>query len=131
MTANTKKNGLNQLISIIILVILGIVAFYVADQYIGILPKGWYSNLGLGISKDKIGETVKLTMQEKFNSDPQFSKFHLTVTQVQVLSKGGSQYQGIAKVTYEGRPNDVLVEITVDGKNVLWQAPPGAFAFLL
>jgi len=85
---------------------------------------------GCGLSKDQIGETVKTSMQEKFDSDPQFKDWHLTVTGVQVLSKGGNQYQGIAKITYESTSHDVSVEITADGKNVMWQTAPGAFTFV-
>jgi len=85
---------------------------------------------GCGLSKEQIGETVKSSMQEKFNSDPQFKKWRLTVTDVQVLSKGGNQYQGIAKITHEGTSHDVPVEITVDGNNVMWQVAPGGFAFI-
>jgi len=86
--------------------------------------------VGCGLSKEQIGEIVKTSMQEKFESDPQFKDWHLTVTGVQVLSKGGNQYQGIAKITHEGTPHDVPVEITADGINVIWQVAPGAFTFV-
>jgi hypothetical protein len=85
---------------------------------------------GCAQSKEQIGEIVKASMQEKFNSDPQFKDYHFTVTSVQVLSKGGNQYQGLAKITYESTSYDTPVEITVDGAKVMWQAPPGAFGFV-
>ena len=85
---------------------------------------------GCGQSKEQIGETVKSSMQDKFNSDPQFINWHLTVTSVQVLSKGGNQYEGIAKITHEGTSHDVPVQITADGNNVMWQVLPGGFAFI-
>ena len=87
--------------------------------------------VGCGLSKEQIGETVKSSMQEKFDSDHQFKEWHLTVTSVQVLSKGGNQYEGIAKITHEGTSHDVPVQITADGNNVMWQVAPGGFAFIL
>jgi hypothetical protein len=33
--------------------------------------------------------------------------------------------------TYKDSPHDVAVDITVDGNQVMWQAPPGAFEFVL
>ena len=86
---------------------------------------------GCGLSKDDIAATVKTSMQQTFDSDPQFRDWHLRVTGVQVLRKGGNQYQGMAKITYEGTSHDVPVEITVDGRDVMWQTAPGAFLFVV
>ena len=57
--------------------------------------------VGCGMSKEEISQTVKTSMQSKFNTDPQFKNWHFTVTDVQVLSKGGNLYSGIAKVSYK------------------------------
>lgn len=86
--------------------------------------------MSCGPSVDQIGETVKTSMQQKFDSDTQFKKWHLSVTRVQVLKQGENRYQGIATVMHEGESHDVPVEITADGSNVMWQAPPGAFMFV-
>lgn len=86
--------------------------------------------IGCGQSTDQIGETVKTTMQQKFDSDAQFKKWHLSVTRVQVLKQGENRYQGIATVVYEGESHDVLVEITADGSDVMWHAPSGSFMFV-
>lgn len=87
--------------------------------------------VGCGMSKDQISQTVKTSMQEKFDSDSQFKDLHLTVTEVRVLSKGGNLYGGIARIAYKGSSHDVAVDITVDGNNVMWQVAPGAFAFVI
>lgn len=89
------------------------------------------ATVGCGMSKEEISQTVKTSMQSKFNTDPQFKNLHFTVTDVQVLSKGGNLYTGIAKVSYKEFLHDVAVDITVDGNQVMWQAPPGAFGFIL
>ena len=83
-----------------------------------------------GLSKGQISEIVKTSMQEKFNSDYQFKDWNLTVIGVQIISKGGSQYQGIARITHEGTSHAIPVEITVDGNNVMWKSAPGAFMFV-
>lgn len=86
--------------------------------------------VGCSMSTEQIGETVKSSMQQKFDSDGQFKEWHLSVTRVQVLKEGGNRFKGIANVMHEGTPHDVPVEITVDGSNVMWQVQPGAFMFV-
>ena len=83
-----------------------------------------------GQSTDQIGETVKTSMQQKFDSDAQFKNSRLSVTRVQVLKQGENRYQGIATVMHEGESHDVPIEITADGSNVMWLAPSGSFMFV-
>ncbi len=78
-----------------------------------------------------IAERVKASMQQKFDTDPNMKNWHLAVTGVTVLKKGGNQYQGLAKIMYKNNTHDVLVEITADWNNTLWQAPPGSFLFVV
>ncbi len=86
--------------------------------------------VGCGMSTEQIGETVKTSMQQKFDSDAQFKEWHLFVTRVQVLKQGENRFQGIATVVHEGTTHDIPVEITADGSNVMWQVQPGAFMFV-
>jgi len=86
--------------------------------------------VGCGPSVDQIGETVKTSMQQKFDSDAPFKEWHLSVIRVQVLKQGENRYQGIATVMHEGVSHDVPVEITADGSNIMWQVQPGAFMFV-
>lgn len=86
---------------------------------------------GCGPSTQDIAKVVKTSMQEKFDSDPEFSKWHLTVSSVDVVRQSGNTYQGLAHVTYKGATHDVGVDITADGSNVIWKAPPGSFLFVV
>lgn len=86
--------------------------------------------VGCGQSTDQIGETVKTSMQQKFDSDTQFKKWNLSVTSVQVLKQGAHRYIGMVTVVHEGESHDVPVEITADGSNLMWQVQPGAFMFV-
>ena len=83
-----------------------------------------------GASNEQIAENVKLSMQQTFNTDSRFTSWHLTVTSVTVIKQSGNQYQGIAKILYNGASHDVSVEITGDEKKVMWKTDPGAFLFV-
>lgn len=85
---------------------------------------------GCGMSPEDIGETVKSSMQETLSTNSNFKEQNLRVQNVQVLKKGGNAYKGIASISYKGTSHDVPIEITVDGKNVMWEAAPGAFMFI-
>jgi hypothetical protein len=87
--------------------------------------------LGCNLLDAPVGDTVKQSMQSKFDTDPQFRKFHFVVTNVQVASKSGNTYSGIASIKYHNVVHDVVIEVTSDGQNIVWQAQPGAFAFVL
>lgn len=86
--------------------------------------------VGCGMSNEEISSTVQLSMQQKFNTDPQFSTYGFKVEGVQVLKQSENQYQGLVKIRYSGDAHDVPVQVTVDGRNVMWTAQPGAFMFV-
>ncbi len=81
-------------------------------------------------STQDISQVIKTSMQEKFDSDADFSKHHLTVTSVDVVHQNANTYQGLAHLSYKGTTHDVEVDITADGSNVIWKAPPGSFLFV-
>jgi len=85
---------------------------------------------GCSPSSQDIGETVKVSMQQKFDSDAQFKKWHLQVRSVQAVKQDGNRYQGVAAVVYKGTSHDVPVDITADGSNVIWKTDPGGFVFV-
>ncbi len=85
---------------------------------------------GCGMSKEDVGDTVETSMQDFLNSDPNFFEYKMAVTSVQVFKKGGNIYKGLASIMHEGKSHNVIVEIIVDGDNVMWEAAPGSFMFL-
>ena len=85
---------------------------------------------GCGLSPEAIGETVRESMQEKFNTDSDFKEHDLMVDSVQLSKKGDNSYKGLVAVIYKQSAYDVTVEILVDGENVLWEAAPGSFHFI-
>ena len=85
---------------------------------------------GCGMSNEEIATTVRQSMQSKFDGDAQFKTYEFKVENVQVLKQTENQYQGIAKILYSGDRHDVPVQVTVDGKSVMWSAQPGVFLFV-
>ena len=81
-----------------------------------------------------IAETVKQSMQESLSSDEIFQKYGLQVASVQVFHEGGSKYRGLADIyglaDDRRQVHQIVVQITVDGDELMWEAPPGSFDFL-
>ncbi len=86
--------------------------------------------LGCGATDEQIGDTVRTSMQNTFDTDPQFAQWHLQVTHVQVVHQTDNLYQGIATVMFRVTSHSVPVQVTYDGKNVVWKTEPGAFLFV-
>lgn len=74
---------------------------------------------------------VKISMQQKLDTDPDLSRYDLKVVDVVLVNKSGNEYKGIATVkTKDGTKHDVPVDVTSDKDNTIWDAPPGAFLFV-
>ncbi len=83
-----------------------------------------------GKSPGDIGETVKQSMQQSMDTDPNFSPYDLRIVKVDVVKASGNEYNGIATVrTPKGSEHPVAVKVTADGEKVLWNTEPGAFLF--
>ncbi|MGD9618523.1 MAG: hypothetical protein AB7G47_12000 [Mycolicibacterium sp.] len=69
-------------------------------------------------------------MQREFDTDPDPAELALDVLDVQLVNKSGNEYKGIAAIRAgNGVKEDVQVEVTADGDNVLWEIPAGALLF--
>jgi len=80
-------------------------------------------------STDEIGRQVKVMFQQKMNQDPEFSKYHLFVSRVDVVQEEGNKYQAIATVLMKGREHSVSMKILADGHQVMYETDPGALLF--
>ncbi len=82
------------------------------------------------MSSTDISAMVKESMQRQLSTDSDLSPYHLQVQTVDVINKSGNEYDGMAVVrSAKGIDHNVKIEVTADGDRVLWQAPPGSFAF--
>lgn len=81
-------------------------------------------------STEDVSAGVKQSMQDKFNTDANFSKYDMTVTKVVVVRSDRNRYEGVATVRVNNANHDVSVQVTADDKGVIWTTEPGTFAFL-
>ena len=86
--------------------------------------------IGCGMPIEQVENLTRESMQQSFDTDAQFVKWHMTVSSIQVLKQGHNHYQGIAKVSLNGEFYTVPVDIITDGSKVMWKAESGAFNFL-
>lgn len=83
-----------------------------------------------GSLSESAAATVRESMQRDLDNNPELGTLGLRVVDVNLVHKSGNEYKGIATVrTRDGVTHDVSVDVTADGAGVLWETPPGAFAF--
>jgi len=83
-----------------------------------------------GKSKKDIEEMVTISMQDTFDNDPKFQKFHLKVDSVTVIRAEGNTYNGLVAVDYKGTLHNIPIEVTVGNDSLMWKTSQGAFLFL-
>lgn len=103
---------------------LVIIAFWVI---VGLLA---YEMIGGRMSSDELGYEVKASMQESFRSNPELSRYSLSITDLTVVKVEGNQYRGLASVSHEGEIHKLPVEITYDGDSFMWNTDGSNFGFL-
>lgn len=78
----------------------------------------------------EVADMVRASLQREFDTNPDLAELDLDVLDVQLVNKSGNEYKGIATIRAgNGEKEDVSVEVTADGDNVLWEIPPGALIF--
>jgi hypothetical protein len=83
-------------------------------------------------NKPDIGGVVQTSMQDFCDTDPGFASRGLTVVKVSVVRADGSRYDGVAVIrARNGAEHNVPVQITADGRGLMWQTPPWALAPVL
>jgi hypothetical protein len=85
---------------------------------------------GCGPSIDALSETVRNSMQQQFDTNEQFKSYGLKVEKVTLVHEQDKKYKGVASVVLDGKAHEVIITVTADGNNVIWEAPPGSFMFI-
>jgi hypothetical protein len=81
---------------------------------------------------EHLTQEVEQSMQEKFDSDPKFSKYDIRVEKVALVKESGNKYDGIATVHTPGSSDhEVSIDVVADRSNMMWKTQPGAFLFLI
>lgn len=86
--------------------------------------------ISCGLSKEELSQGVRDSMQQTFNTNADYKEYKLQVSSVDVIQESENKFKGIAHVNFDGSIHDVPVEITVDGKQFMWNSEPGAFTFI-
>jgi len=97
--------------------------------FCGLMLSTLFTSCGKSISD--IEQMVAVSMQETFDTDPDFKTFNIKVEEVSVVKSEGNKYEGIATVDYKGTLHNVSIRVTVGDDNLIWKTDKGAFMFLL
>ena len=83
---------------------------------------------GCNPSPDELAKQVEASKQSTLDSDTDLTHLKLRVVKIMVVNDSGNKYQGIATVkTPKGPERQVGLQITADGKNMMWKTENGAF----
>jgi hypothetical protein len=113
-----RKSGLQKILFCAGLVVVAVAAWHLYSQHEDLSREA------------HINSEVKESMQHTFETDPQFAKYHLVVSRVDVRHKSGNDYEGWALVqSPEAVDHDVAIHVTAEGDRIMWQSDRGAFAW--
>ena len=86
--------------------------------------------LGCRMASEDVASTVESSLQEELDTGTRFQEFDVEVDKVDVVHEEGNVYRGQAVLQYSGEEHRVPVDITVEGRNVMWRIEPDALMFL-
>lgn len=86
--------------------------------------------ISCGNSTSEIAETVKYSLQETLDTDPDFKGYNLKVKSVDVMHQSGNSYKGFAYIDFKNKEHNIKIDILADGDDVMWEAPEGSFLFI-
>ena len=82
-------------------------------------------------TKETLSNEVKVWLQERFDSDERFSKYHMQVKSVTLVKESNNKFKGIADIEYKNKVYQVVVNVTQDNDNSIFEVENGAFLFLM
>lgn len=92
-----------------------------------------YDTTTTSSAENEVAQLIAATqrsMQDKFNTDPDYKPYGLDVRKVDLVHQSGNEYTGIATIhAANGMEKDVVVQVTSDGTKLVWQTQPGALLF--
>jgi len=85
---------------------------------------------GCWLTDQKIARTVKTSMQQSMDSDPQYAEKGIKVLAVKVNKVDDANYNGVATVEYKGEEHPVKIKIAIERSIYSWEPEPGEFSFI-
>lgn len=86
--------------------------------------------ISCGNTTSEIAETVKFSLQERLNTDPDFMQYDLIVKSVNVMHVSENLYKDFADIEFKNRIHNIKIEILANGDDMMWEAPEGSFLFI-
>lgn len=85
-------------------------------------------------SVEDITGTLKESLQETLNNDADYAEYKMNVGDIQLLGLTDNKYKAMADVYLDGEKHTVPLDVYVSDDffdyQVMWEAKPGAFAFV-
>jgi hypothetical protein len=114
-----EKSFTSQIIGLVSLIIILVVVYKFIDS----------SGITFDKKKD-ISKQVVVSMQSELDKNPTFSKYQLKVLRVDLVKESSNKYNGFAVVLFKDTEQNVPIEVTYDGDNMMYSTKPFAFSFL-
>ena len=114
-----EKSFTSQIIGLVSLIIILVVVYKFIDS----------SGITFDKKKD-ISKQVVVSMQSELDKNPTFSKYQLKVLRVDLVKESSNKYNGFAVVLFKDTEQNVPIEVTYDGDNMMCTTKPFAFSFL-
>jgi hypothetical protein len=73
--------------------------------------------VGCGMSTDQLAKKVRESIEETWAEEDIDAK----IQEFTLIKKSKTEYKGILKVSAEGETQNFTVNVTYDGKNLMWQ----------
>lgn len=78
-----------------------------------------------GVDTKQMAEKVKPLILAEWHNEPELRD--TTIQDNTLVHKSGNMYTGIINATINGESDRLILEITHDGKNLIWQVNPTRF----
>jgi hypothetical protein len=72
---------------------------------------------GCGLSTEDLTKQVKASIEETYKE----KGFNIKIEDFTLVKKSKKEYRGILKISGYGEKQTVAVNVTVDGKNLIWE----------
>lgn len=85
-------------------------------------------------STEDITGTLKESLQETLNTDSDYAEYKMNVGNIQLMKLSDGNYKAMADIYLDGETHTVPLDVYVSDDfldyQVMWEAKPGAFAFV-
>lgn len=92
------------------------------SMWVVVLLIGSIAHMIKGVDTKQMAEKVKPLILAEWHKQPEFRD--TTIQDITLVHKSGNMYTGLINATINGESDRLILEITHDGKNLIWQVNP-------